>query len=376
MRLRIFIYGRIALAALAALLFPGAVHSLDFKLLLLPSLLAAYYLAVWFWAGQDPKPGVIVPQFAPPANMSPAEMRYLLTRSVDRKTVAAALAHLASQKMITLQPLGDAYRITRVMNPPPANLPPEESSALDALAELESFPENQEKTEQPGIQPALLLRPAQGKSLSLVASVIMGSLSKRTGSLYFKRNLNYTLPAVAASVVAALIVAANVSKHGDAVFLTLWFLLFSMGLGVVMATNVVKALRDALRGMLSAKNVALTIVPLPIFLGIPAFVDVQIARSSSPMFAWVVAAVVVVNIVGGIWVQTVTPLGRERMDQIEGFRQFLSSVELDRLNRMNNPHLTPTLLNDYMAYAIALDLKEAWGDHLANALFATTTSAG
>jgi hypothetical protein len=376
MRMRLFIYGRMAFAALAVLLFPGAVYTLDFKLLLLPSLLMAYYFAVWLVAGQGPKPGVIVPQYAAPGNMSPAEMRYLVTGSADRKTVAAILAHLASQKLITVEPEGDAYRIMRVMSPPPANLPPEEASALDALAELESFPENQDRTLAAGAQPVLLLRPTQGKSLSLVASVVMGSLSKRVGGQYFKRNLQYTLPAVAVSIAAALIVAANVGRHGDAVFITLWFLLFSLGIGVVVVTNVARALRDAVRGMLSPKNIALTIVPLPLFLGIPAAVDVMIARNSSPMFAWVLAALVVVNIAGGLLVQTLTPLGRERMDQVAGFKQFLASVELDRINRMNNPHLTPALLNDYLAYAIALDLKEAWGDHLANALFATTTSAG
>jgi len=33
-------------------------------------------------------------------------------------------------------------------------------------------------------------------------------------------------------------------------------------------------------------------------------------------------------------------------------------------------------MNDYLAYAIALDLKEAWGDHLSSALFSTVASVG
>jgi Predicted membrane protein (DUF2207) C-terminal domain len=370
MRLRIFIYGRMAFAALAVLLFPSAVYTLDFKLLLLPSFLVAYYLAVWLLAGQDPKPGAVVPQYAPPGNMSPAEMRYLLTRACDRKTVAAALAHLAAHKMIALRPEGDGYRITLLADRPPAELPPEESCAFDALVQLQSL--------APAASPerAFLFRPSEGRNLSLVASVMMGSLSKRIGGAYLKRNLKYSLPATAVSVGAALIISAIVGRHSDAVFLTLWFLLFSLGLGVIIATNVVRALRDVFRGLLSAKNVARTVVPLPIFLAVPGFVAVQIARASTPMFAWVLVSLVVVNIVGGVAIQAVTPLGRERMDQIEGFKQFLGTVELDRLNRMNDPHLTPALLNDYMAYAVALDLKEAWGDHLANALFMTTTSAG
>jgi Predicted membrane protein (DUF2207) C-terminal domain len=375
MRLRFFIYGRMAFAVLAVLFFLSTVYTLNLKLLLLPSLLAAYYLAIWFLAGQDPGPGVIVPQYAPPADMSPAEMRYLLTSTSDRKTVAAVLAHLAAHKVISIRPEGDGYRITLLVNEPPASLPPEEASAFDALAQLQSLA-GPEGASAASPARTFLFRPSHGRNLSLVASIVAGSLIRRTGSLYFKRNLRYSLPAVAVSVGAALVTSAIVGKHGEAIFLTLWFLLFSLGLGLIIATNVVRALRDAFSGLLSAKNFARTVVPLPIFLAIPGFVAVQIARASTPTFAWVLLSLVAVNIVGGIAIQTVTPLGRERMDQIEGFKQFLATVELDRLNRMNDPHLTPALLNDYMAYAIALDLKETWGDHLANALFMTTTSAG
>lgn len=371
MRWRLFIYGRMAFAAAAVLLFPGAVYTLDFKLLLLPSALIAYYFVVWLLAGRDPKPGVEMPQYTPPDNMSPAEMRYLLTRSADRKTVAAVLAHLAANNVISIRPEGESYRIHRQMKTPPAGLPPEEVSALDALAQLESL-----ACQDGAADSGFLLRPSDGKGLSLIASVVLGSLAKRCGNLYFKRNLQYTLLAVVASMAAALIMAAVVSRHGDAIFLTLWFLLFSTGLGVVIATNVVRALRDAFRGMLSLKNIAMTIVPLPLFLAIPVWVAVLVANDSSPLFAWMLGSLVLINIAGGMALRSLTPLGRKRMDEVAGFKHFLASVELDQLNRVNNPHLTPALLNDYIAYAIALDLKEAWGDHLANALFATTTAAG
>jgi len=92
------------------------------------------------------------------------------------------------------------------------------------------------------------------------------------------------------------------------------------------------------------------------------FLDSRIAKSSNSAFAYALVAVVVINIGFAISLKRLTPMGRQRLDEILGFRQFLSTVELDRLDRLNNPHMTPALLNDYLAYAIALDLKEAWGD--------------
>jgi len=112
------------------------------------------------------------------------------------------------------------------------------------------------------------------------------------------------------------------------------------------------------------------------FLGVLGFVDWRIGKGSTPAFAGSLVAIIVINIGFAISLKRITPLGRQRLDEILGFRQFLATVELDRFDRMNDPRMTPVLLNDYLAYAIALDLKEAWGDHLSSALFATATSAG
>jgi len=336
-----------------------------------PAILVGYYFVVWLFVGRDPKPGVIVSQYASPAGMSPAEMRYLLTRASDRKTVAAVLAHLSANKVISIHPEQDRYRITLLVDSLPASIPPEEASAFTALQELASFETPNEKNPR-----TLFLEPGKGKNLMLVASVVAGSLMKRIGDLYIQRNLSYSLPAVAISVIVAMLTAANFAGRNGVVFLTLWFLFFNLVLGLIFVVNVIPAMRDGIRGMLTPRNIAYTFLPLPIFFAIPALVASRIARLSNDGFALELIALVVIHIWSGTIIQTVTQMARQRMDQVEGFKQFLASVELDPLNRMNDPRLTPALMNEHLAYAIALDLKEAWGDHLSNALFMTTTSAG
>jgi Predicted membrane protein (DUF2207) C-terminal domain len=139
---------------------------------------------------------------------------------------------------------------------------------------------------------------------------------------------------------------------------------------------VVPALYDAVRGRVGGTNIRTAMVPLLMFGGVLGFVAYRIAEASTQAFAYTLIAVVVINMGFAISLKRLTPFGRRRLDEILGFRQFLSTVELDRLDRMNVPHITPALMNDYLAYAIALDLKEAWGDHLSSALFSTATSAG
>ncbi|MGH9565278.1 MAG: hypothetical protein ACRD4I_04800, partial [Candidatus Angelobacter sp.] len=57
--------------------------------LCLPGALLAYYLLVWQVVGRDPKLRTIMAQYAPPANVSPAEARYALTGTSDYKTATA-----------------------------------------------------------------------------------------------------------------------------------------------------------------------------------------------------------------------------------------------------------------------------------------------
>jgi len=41
-----------------------------------------------------------------------------------------------------------------------------------------------------------------------------------------------------------------------------------------------------------------------------------------------------------------------------------------------NENGAPQFINEGMAYAIALDVKEAWGDHLVTALYGDTVALG
>ena len=56
--------------------------------------LLAYYARTWLRIGRDPRKGTIVPLFSPPDNLSPAALRYIMKRSFDNRTVAAALVAL------------------------------------------------------------------------------------------------------------------------------------------------------------------------------------------------------------------------------------------------------------------------------------------
>jgi uncharacterized membrane protein len=55
-----------------------------------------------------------------------------------------------------------------------------------------------------------------------------------------------------------------------------------------------------------------------------------------------------------------TPTGREIMDEIEGFREYLETGEQDRLDRMQSPTLTPQVFEAFLPYAFALGVENSW----------------
>src|ERR1051326_3587605 len=105
----------------------------------LPAALCVYYLIALLLVGKELPQGTIVAKYEPPANTSPAEMRYLLNGSTDRKSVSAVLVHLASKKLIAIQPEDGDYRITLLVDEAPKEIPPEEAAAMRALSEIRSF---------------------------------------------------------------------------------------------------------------------------------------------------------------------------------------------------------------------------------------------
>jgi len=344
-----------------------------FEFVFLPIALLVYYVISWRLVARRPTGGAIVPQYSP-GDMTPAEMRYLRVGVNDNKSVAAVIAHMAARRLISVTPDGSEYVIARLVDELPGELPEEESDAFRAMFAMSDSTDRSVRSAvhwpygNIAMQNAFRLLPDQGEKLLTIQAAISAALDRRLGDAYFKRNLEYSVPAVALS--SALAVGSAVSfQHADnIVLMTLLFVMWATGLGGIGVLNVAPVIRGAFEGRMSAANLITMAISLLFFLCILGFLAARIAHISEPVFALSLLVTSLLNCTFPFLLQAPTKLGRERMDQVEGFREFLASVELDFIDRMNNPHWTPTLKIDYLAYAIALDLKQAWGDYLVNAI--------
>ncbi len=63
------------------------------------------------------------------------------------------------------------------------------------------------------------------------------------------------------------------------------------------------------------------------------------------------------------------------MNQVEGFKLYLSVTEKDRMNLLNPPERTPVVFEKYLPYALALDVEQRWSEQFAS-VFARMAAEG
>ena len=154
--------------------------------------------------------------------------------------------------------------------------------------------------------------------------------------------------------------------------MTTWILFCGLILGAIVEIGLLPAWKAVLRGTAGWVKLMPGTAAAGIFIFFFGFLLKKLAQGVSPAYALMVAALVLVNLVWAPFLKRMTQEGRKTLDALEGFRQFLVSVEQDPLRRLNESSPNPTAEVQYLPYAIALEVREAWGDHLAEAFFATT----
>jgi len=145
------------------------------------------------------------------------------------------------------------------------------------------------------------------------------------------------VPAAVLSLACALGIGTTIQQTKGLFFWSIWFAFCGTVGSVVVAINVIPAFRDLFQGRMVRSSGLMLLLPLPLFVGMLGFPVILLARMADSAYAVSLLAVVMLNVVFVFLLQTPTKLGRERMDQVEGFRQFLSAADLDRVDARTFP---------------------------------------
>lgn len=322
------------------------------------ALMIAYYIFAWLRVGRDPPTGTIIPLFAPPDEMSPAAVRYVDQMAFDDRCFAVAIIDLGVKGHLQIVEQDETSSLRKRTGGKP--LAAEEAALASKLFSGNS---------------SIALTQANHAPLGRAKDSLSSSLDERYLGKLFANNYGWSGLGL---LLAVLIIAA-------AVFL--------------VSGGYRHALLPTLIG------VVVVGVPLFMFSAVMAFFGWQrfprgkwrliaglflavLFASLAMGFTWnaqpgaanlvLTGALLIIGAIAGIGfllLKAPSRSGRKTMDQIEGFREYLSVAEEDRLNLINPPNKTPELFERFLPYAVALDCQNAWAKKFTGVLAAAGAAA-
>jgi len=312
---------------------------------------AAYYAVTWLVLGRDPAPGTIVTRYEPPAEISPAMVRFVWNEGFDDRAFWAGVLSLVAKGLVKLESTAEGTLVWSISDAPAASLPPEEVHLLKTI-ELQS---------RHRAEPFNLL---DGRA-AYAAIRMAATLRQAAIGRWFDEHREYVLYGVIFSMAAVTLSASprNLRELG-ALFISL-----SIATpGAFYLLLIFQRLRDLLRAARRSNRrevlgrtflMAVFLVPCIAAIALAAIVIGGIS-GWPPLFA--VSALVPLNLSFLFLLKAPTPEGRMMLDEIEGFREFLISVNKLPLDKTDAPSNRPHLYEQYLPYAVALDVEQQWCD--------------
>jgi hypothetical protein len=333
--------------------------------------------------------------------------RYVLTGGSDGTTLAAVLTGLAAKGVISIQPQNGNYAV-QLLNSSTTVLP-DEASVLRTLFSTEQTvqpyadsntaivgsPDAQKSgrfaganmassvTAQPirgsggadaasaatavGLAPApsassmAIVNPQAGAEIKTHIDALQDAFRKNLQGVYFRQNFIFAGLGMLATLAWSLVVATTL-QESSSMFLTFWLFFFTSIAGLVIGgVWTSKPARPSMR-----QQITRAVLPI-LFFGLPGAVIYGAALPHSHGFVLALLFSVLLNSIFFVIMRAPTPRGLIILQQLAGFREFLMRVEQDPLDRVNTPEQRAELMNRFLPYAIALNVREGWGDKMASA---------
>ena len=320
--------------------------------------LLGFYFLAWQRVGRDPRPGTVVPLFSPPADLTPAAMRYVSRMGSDNRTFAAALVDMGVRGHVRMVEeeggwfARDKTRLERAAGTEP--LPPDEEAALRELASTGE---------------SIVMEQKNHAKFSAAKKGLEKILKEQYEGKLFNKNWGWAFAGVLLLIAAIWFVAASIVAASG---LDVTMVLVALGAAVVVALLLMWIQTATSVGKCLATIVAVIFGALAVATGAPILSQAVQTGWWLPFAPLVIALPVALSAFA--WIDAPTKAGREVLDRIAGFKQYLSITEGERLDRMHSPEDTPELFERYLPYAIALGVENRWAERFAAVLAAAAAS--
>ncbi len=334
-----------------------------FSLVLTTLAVGLFYVWAWFRVGRDPPTGVIAPLFHPPEGLGAAGVRYVWKQGYDDKAFAAGLVGLAVKGRMKIDGSGSDYAVTK-----------QQSGNRQALTRSEAalFAATPKGT--------LQLEQSNHAKVGGMRNALSQALNDEYDGSMFLNNFGWFAAGLGLSIVG-LLLSVVLLPEGEGVAVLFTGLFTSVWWGVILFAGwaAIKGLFSGIGFLTKVRSLMGMIFLLPfVGAGIAVPTVLYLVEDISPAMRWLIAAGIVIgafNLVFYWLLKAPTPSGRRIMDQIEGFRMYMTTAEEERLKVLHPPEKTPELFERYLPFAMALDCENAWNNKF-SAVLAAAAAAG
>ena len=318
-----------------------------------------YQFGAWSAVGKDPAPGTVMVRYTPPDGFSPGAIRYLRRMAYDDKVFAALIVDMGVKGYLRIdQDDAGKFKVTRTKHHDDKSLSDDEAILADTLFENSELIEF-EQINHTRIKSAI--------------DAVKGALAKKLEQHYFLTNGKYMWPSLAimAATFLAVLSFSDTEMIPVALFMCVWLSIWSLGVAALLV-SVASAWKHAMHakgwGKLSYGGALfITAFAIP-FVGGEIFGLGMFARATSIVATAVLAAFGVSQFIFHELLKAPTHAGRDLLDQVDGFREFIGATE--DMERKYPLDRSPATFEKFLPYAMAMDLEEVW-----TAKFATVLAA-
>jgi hypothetical protein len=289
----------------------------------------------------------MMPRYAPPPNLSPAAMRYLVRMGYDNKVFAAAVLNLAVKGFLTIKQQAGSYTLYLVKNAKP-NLSPDESDIAQTLFDGRD---------------QLWLDNENHTRIAAAISSLKKLLKASEEKVYFYTNKRYMIPAIliTAAALVGIALAHPGPKLAGVIFMCFWLTIWTFAvaaliIGVVQSWKLAFAGGHASGGLIG-KAIFLSLFSLPFIAG-EGFGIFLLSKFTSFIAVAFLVASVLIHLLFHYLLKAPTAAGARLLDEVIGFKQFLGAVDGDRLNRAMPPNQDPQTQFTYQRNLFVL--HRAW----------------
>jgi hypothetical protein len=334
------------------------------------ALVLGYYGFAWIAVGRDPKAGTIIPLFHPPKSVSPALASYIhnwgFAGNAWRAFTAAALSLAVRGLLLFDEREGDLTLKTtaRGAGDGADPLPPGERAVLHWVR---------------GQGGNARIDPANGAEVAKIGNIFKSSIEGESRDRFFRRNLGYFVGGLGltALAVAGIFLFGGIRDEDFFIlfitgFVSIWLGVFLVPLlRSIFGSQGRTTFRSALTVIIVVGflvyfgNRVLGAMPASFFEGTLSFLGSTFAQHPYP-FA-LIFGFAALNGLFLYLLRAPTVIGRRIMDELEGFRLYLTTAETPRFN-MEGPEITAQRFEALLPYAVALDAEEPWSQAFAAAL--------